>query len=105
MARACRGELPEELAAAHERQARGFEALQRAAASLADSLERALPALPRGATRIHGEGGISLVTRVQASPLAPLNILIRRGAAFGFEDRAPAWQVVAMAWQLYMHAR
>ena len=65
VAHACRGELPEELAAAHERQARAFEALQRACASLADTLERALPPLPASATRISGEGGVSLVTRQQ----------------------------------------
>lgn len=63
--RCCRGELPEDMAAAYERQAKGFEALQRSLASLAESLERPLPALPAAATRIVSEGGVHLVPKQQ----------------------------------------
>lgn len=58
-----RGELPEEMAAAYEKQHRSFEALQKSLASLAESLEREVPALPETTTRFTGEGGVSLVTR------------------------------------------
>jgi hypothetical protein len=58
------------MAAAYERQAKGFEALQRAAASLAESLERPLPPLPAAATRIAaGDGGVHLVARQQVGGL------------------------------------
>lgn len=58
-----RGELPEEMAAAYEKQHRSFEALQRSLASLAKSLEREVPALPETTTRLTGEGSVSIVTR------------------------------------------
>jgi hypothetical protein len=58
-----RGELPEEMAAAYEKQHRSFEALQRSLASLAESLERKVPALPETTTRFTGEGSVSIVTR------------------------------------------
>ncbi len=51
------------MAAAYEKQHRSFEALQKSLASLAESLEREVPALPETTTRFTGEGAISLVTR------------------------------------------
>ncbi|BDA48017.1 Regulator of nonsense transcripts 2 [Coccomyxa sp. Obi] len=65
-----RGELPEEMAAAYEKQHRSFEVLQKSLASLAESLEREVPALPETTTRITGEGGISLVTRQEGEDLS-----------------------------------
>lgn len=59
----CRGELPDEMAAAYEKQHKSFEALQKSLASLAESLERDMPALPETTTRFTGEGTVSLVTR------------------------------------------
>jgi len=58
-----RGELPEEMAAAYEKQHKTFEALQKSLASLAESLEHDMPALPETTTRFTGEGTVSLVTR------------------------------------------
>jgi hypothetical protein len=65
----CRGELPEEAAAAYERQRRAFEALQRSAAALAEALDQPLPALPESdVTRTRAAGGVTLVaTRVRAA--------------------------------------
>ena len=61
-----RGELPEDMAAAYERQAKGFEALQRSLASLAECLERTLPPLPEAKTRIAAsDGGVHLVPKAQ----------------------------------------
>ena len=59
--RCCRGDLPEEQAQAYERQRRSFEALQRAAGSLADALDRSLPALPEGPAFRMSHGGVSIV--------------------------------------------
>lgn len=59
----CRGELPEDMAAAYEKQRKGFESLQRLVASLADSLNRPLPHLPEATTRLAPEGGVSLVSK------------------------------------------
>ena len=68
MLQPCRGELPEEAAAAYERQRRTFEALQRSAATLAEALERPLPALPDSdVTRLRAGGGVTIVaTRVRS---------------------------------------
>ncbi len=57
------------MAAAYEKQRRSFEALQKSLASLAESLEREMPALPETTTRFTGEGGVSLVTRQVRSAL------------------------------------
>ena len=58
------------MAAAYERQAKGFEALQRGLASLAESLERRLPPLPAATTRIAaGDGGVHLVAKQQVRGL------------------------------------
>ncbi|CAL8462985.1 g2519 [Coccomyxa elongata] len=65
-----RGELLEEMAAAYEKQHRSFEALQKSLASLAESLEREMPALPETTTRFTGEGGVSLVTRQEGEDLS-----------------------------------
>ena len=69
-----RGELPEEAAAAYERQRRTFEALQRSAATLAEALERPLPALPDSdVTRLRAGGGVTIIaTRVRSSCLSYL---------------------------------
>ncbi|PSC71053.1 regulator of nonsense transcripts UPF2 [Micractinium conductrix] len=47
-----RGDLPEDMAAAYETQRKGFEGLQRAAAALAEVLDRPLPELRQAVTRI-----------------------------------------------------
>ncbi len=51
------------MAAAYEKQHKSFEALQRSLASLAESLERDMPALPETTTRFTGEGSVSVITR------------------------------------------
>jgi hypothetical protein len=64
MVRKSRGELPENMAAAYEKQHKAFEALQRSVASLAESLELQLPHLPETTTRMAGDAGaVSLVSR------------------------------------------
>lgn len=47
-----RGDLPPDMAAAYEAQRKGFEGLQRAAAALAEVLDRPLPELKQAVTRI-----------------------------------------------------
>ncbi|KAL4437467.1 hypothetical protein ABPG77_003448 [Micractinium sp. CCAP 211/92] len=47
-----RGDLPEDMAAAYEAQRKGFEGLQRAAAGLAEVLDRPLPELKQAVTRM-----------------------------------------------------
>ena len=59
----CRGELPEDMAAAYEKQRKGFESLQRLVASLADSLNRPLPQLQETTTRLTSEGGVTLISK------------------------------------------
>lgn len=56
------------MAAAYEKQRKGFESLQRLTASLAESLNRSLPQLQEATTRLTSEGGVTLVSR-QASLL------------------------------------
>ena len=51
------------MAAAYEKQRKGFESLQRLVASLADSLNRQLPQLQETTTRLAPEGGVSLITK------------------------------------------
>lgn len=59
----CRGELPEDMSTAYERQRKSYETLQRTVASLADTLERAMPDLPEpsSVTRTR-DGGITILT-------------------------------------------
>ena len=65
----CRGELPEDMASAYEKQRKGFESLQRLVALLADSLNRPLPQLQETTTRLTSEGGVTLITKqVNTSP-------------------------------------
>ena len=77
----CRGELPEDMAAAYEKQRKGFESLQRLVASLGDSLNRPLPQLQEATTRLTSEGGVTLVSKqviTTASthvPVAPSNLI------------------------------
>ena len=54
------------MAAAYEKQRKGFESLQRLTASLAESLNSPLPQLQEATTRLTSEGGVTLVSR-QAS--------------------------------------
>ena len=55
------------MAAAYEKQRKGFESLQRLVASLADSLNRPLPQLREATTRLAPEGGVSLITQQAGS--------------------------------------
>lgn len=61
--RVCRGELPEDMSSAYEKQRKSYEALQRTVASLADTLEKAMPDLPEpsSVTRT-GDGCITVLT-------------------------------------------
>lgn len=85
----CRGELPEEAAAAYERQRRAFEALQRSAAALAEALDQPLPALPESdVTRTRAAGGVTLVaTRVRAARHGLRASGVAHGAEMGFCSR------------------
>ena len=58
-----RGELPEDMSSAYERQRKSYEALQRTVVSLADTLEKAMPDLPEpsSVTRT-GDGCITILT-------------------------------------------
>lgn len=59
---ACRGDLPEDMAAAYEAQRRSFEGLQRNTAALAEALDRKLPKLRETVTRMAaGPAGVSAV--------------------------------------------
>ncbi|DBA81963.1 TPA: hypothetical protein ACH3X1_007672 [Trebouxia sp. C0004] len=62
-----RGELPEDMSAAYERQRKTYEALQRAVASLADTMEKNMPDLPEpsSVTRTR-DGGIVVLTGREA---------------------------------------
>ena len=62
-----RGELPEDMSAAYEKQRKAYEALQRAVASLADTLEKAMPDLPEpsSVTRTRDGGIVVLTGRVR----------------------------------------
>ena len=51
------------MAAAYEKQRKGFESLQRLTASLAESLNRPLPQLQEATARLTFEGGVTLVSR------------------------------------------
>ena len=51
------------MAAAYEKQRKGFESLQRLVASLADSLNRPPPQLQEATTRLAPGGGVSLITK------------------------------------------
>lgn len=63
LSRVCRGELPEDMSSAYEKQRKSYEALQRTVASLADTLEKAMPDLPEpsSVTRT-GDGCITVLT-------------------------------------------
>ena len=65
----CRGTLPEPIAQAYDRQRRSFEALQRAAGTLADVLDRSLPALPEAAAFRMGPSSVSVVQPRVRSPI------------------------------------
>eukprot|EP00887_Chlorella_sp_A99_P007640 scaffold20.g7640.t1 len=64
-----RGDLPEDMAAAYEAQRKGFEGLQRTAATLGEVLDRPLPELADTTTRI--AGGIEVDAGAAAKPEAP----------------------------------
>ena len=51
------------MAAAYEKQRKGFESLQRLVATLADSLNKPLPRLQEATTRLAPEGGVTLVSK------------------------------------------
>ncbi len=72
------------MAAAYEKQRKGFESLQRLAASLAESLNRPLPQLQEATTRLTSEGGVTLVTR-QAS------LISHNGFAHIFPHMSALW--------------
>ncbi len=67
----CRGELPEDMSASYERQRKTYEALQRAVASLADTMEKSMPDLPEpsSVTRTRDGGIVVLTGRVSISSL------------------------------------
>ncbi|KAL0026394.1 hypothetical protein WJX79_005678 [Trebouxia sp. C0005] len=62
-----RGELPDDMSASYERQRKAYEALQRAVASLADTMEKSMPDLPEpsSVTRTK-DGGIVVLTGREA---------------------------------------
>lgn len=67
----CRGELPDDMSASYERQRKAYEALQRAVASLADTMEKSMPDLPEpsSVTRTKDGGIVVLTGRVSFSSL------------------------------------
>ena len=66
----CRGDLPEELSTKYSAQRKAFDALQKAAASLAECLNMELPHLESGTTRLKGSAAINVISG-KASSLMP----------------------------------
>ena len=59
----CRGELPEDMSSAYEKQRKGYETLQRTVSTLADALEKPMPDLPEPSSVTHTkDGGINVIS-------------------------------------------
>lgn len=56
-----RGELPEDMSTAYERQRKAYETLQRTVSTLADALEKPMPDLPEPSSVTHTKDGAIVV--------------------------------------------
>ena len=70
--------MPEDMGMSYEQQRRGFEALQRSAATLGEVLDRSLPHLPdANITRMTIQGGVTAIS-AKVHPHLELSLTFKR---------------------------